>query len=107
MSMSYPSDGLRDFISATLRYFRLTRKDALTGASVLHDADLAGIDTHGIANLATHAHYVPGLRNGEVRPRPHVVVLRDMPVAAAWDSGRGFGPVIAHRAMETAMEKAQ
>jgi LDH2 family malate/lactate/ureidoglycolate dehydrogenase len=50
---------------------------------------------------------VNGLRNGEVDPNPEIVVLRDAPVAAAWDSGRGFGPVVAHRAMETAIAKAE
>jgi LDH2 family malate/lactate/ureidoglycolate dehydrogenase len=79
----------------------------MLGAAVVHDADLAGVDTHGIVNLATHAHYVPGLRNGEVSARPEIAVLRDAPVAAAWDSGRGFGPLIAHQAMETAIAKAE
>jgi LDH2 family malate/lactate/ureidoglycolate dehydrogenase len=52
-------------------------------------------------------HYAPGLRNGDVDPRGAVTVLRDAPVAAAWDSGRAFGPVVSHRAMEAAIGKAQ
>jgi LDH2 family malate/lactate/ureidoglycolate dehydrogenase len=102
----YPSDGLLRFIAGVLAHLGLTPEDAAIGATVLHDADLAGVDTHGIVNLAAHAHYVKGLRNGEVEPRPNVAVLRDGPVAAAWDSGRGFGPVVAYRAMETAIAKA-
>lgn len=103
----YPSEGLCRFTADVLTRFGLTREDANLGASVLHDADLAGVDTHGIANLATHAHYVPGLLSGHVDPRPTVAVLRDAPVGAAWDSGRGFGPVVAHRAMEAAIAKAE
>ncbi len=38
--------------------------------------------------------------------RPVIAVLRDSPVAAAWDAGRGFGPLVAHRAMAAAIEKA-
>jgi LDH2 family malate/lactate/ureidoglycolate dehydrogenase len=103
----YPSDDLWSFMAGVLAHLGLTTKDAGIGATVLHDADLTGVDTHGIVNLANHAHYVKGLRNGEVEPRPHVTVLRDGPVAAAWDSGRGFGPVVAHGAMETAIAKAE
>jgi LDH2 family malate/lactate/ureidoglycolate dehydrogenase len=102
----YPSDGLRRFTADVLARLGLRPEDATIGASVLIDADLAGVDTHGIVNLATHAHYVVGLRNGEVAARADPEVLRDVPVAAAWDSRRGFGPVVAYRAMEVAISKA-
>jgi LDH2 family malate/lactate/ureidoglycolate dehydrogenase len=78
-----------------------------SGLRSFWDADLAGVDTHGIANLASHPHYVPGLRSGEVDSTTRIEVLRDSPVAAAWDSGEGFGPVVAHRAMEAAIAKAE
>jgi L-2-hydroxycarboxylate dehydrogenase (NAD+) len=73
---------------------------------VLNDADLAGIDTHGIVNFPTHLHYVKGLQCGAVAAVPTITVLRESPVSAAWDSGRGFGPVVAYRAMEAAIAKA-
>jgi len=103
----YPSKGVQAFIADVLRRLGMSPEDASLGATILHDADLAGVDTHGIVNLATHMHYAVGLRNGEVEPRPTVTTLRDSPVAAAWDSGRGFGPVIAHRAMAEAIAKAE
>jgi LDH2 family malate/lactate/ureidoglycolate dehydrogenase len=103
----YPSEALRRFIADVLGRLGMSPDDAELGASILHDADLAGVDTHGIVNLPTHAHYAPGLRNGEVDPRGAVDVLRDSPVAAAWDSGRAFGPVVAYRAMEAAIAKAE
>ena len=103
----YPSEALCRFTSEVLGHLGLSDGDAAIGAAALIDADLAGIDTHGIANLATHAHYVEGLRTGQVDPQPNVTVVRDAPVAAAWDSGHGFGPVVAHRAMSTAIAKAE
>src|ERR1700720_961885 len=84
----------------------LSDEDAAIGAAVLIDADLAGVDTHGIVNFPTHLHYVKGLQSGAVDPAPVVTVLRESPVSAAWDSGRGFGPVVAYRAMEAAIAKA-
>jgi L-2-hydroxycarboxylate dehydrogenase (NAD+) len=98
---------LERFVAGVLAHFGLPPEDAAVGAAVVIDADLTGVATHGIANLASHAHYATGLRNREVEPRPTVTVLRDAPVAAAWDSGRGFGPVVAYRAMEVAVAKAQ
>ncbi len=103
----YPSEPLRQFIADVLGRLGMADDEAALGAAVLHDADLAGVDTHGIVNLPTHVHYAPGLRDGNVDPRGTVTVLRDSPVAAAWDSGRAFGPVVAHRAMDAAIAKAQ
>jgi LDH2 family malate/lactate/ureidoglycolate dehydrogenase len=84
----------------------MPESDAAVGADALVDADLSGIDTHGISNFVGHWHYAPGLADGTVSPRPDIAVLRDSPVAASWDSGRGFGPVVAHRAMAAAIAKA-
>jgi len=93
-------------MSGVLGRLGLSEADATLGASILNDADLAGIDTHGIVNFPTHLHYVKGLQCGAVDPAPTITVLRDSPVSAAWDSGRGFGPVVAYRAMEAAIAKA-
>ena len=40
-------------------------------------------------------------------PTPTIAVLRDTGVATVWDSGLGFGPVIAHHAMTEAIAKAE
>lgn len=103
----YSGAALASFVADVLRSFGLSEREAGIGAEVLVDADLAGVDTHGVANLAHHAHYVPGLRNGYVDPTGSVRVLRESPVSAAWDSGRGFGPVVAHQAMSAAIAKAE
>lgn len=102
----YAGEHLIGFMSEVLELHGMPKPDAELGATILVDADLAGVDTHGIANFATHDHYVKGLRSGVVDPRAQVAVLRDGPTAAAWDSGAGFGPVIAHRAMTAAIAKA-
>ena len=80
--------------------------DAARGAEVLVDADLAGIESHGIAHLAWHPGYAPGFKRGLIKPEPVVTVLRDSPVAASWDAGSGLGVLIGARAMEAAIEKA-
>lgn len=103
----FRSDDLLGFVTAVLVGLGLSEEDAAVGAEVVNDADLAGLDTHGITNFANHLQYAKGLMAGRIRPRPTISVLRDSPVAAAWDSGRGFGPVVAYRAMEAAIAKAE
>jgi len=104
---AYRADDLRRFVADALRRLDLTDADADLCAEILLDADLRGVGTHGIANFVWHLHYGPGLRDGSIKARPEVEVLRDSPVAAAWDADRGFGPLIAHRAMSAAIDKAE
>ena len=103
----YRAADLRAFTRAVLEFFGLAAADARLGAEVLIDADLHGIDSHGIAHLASHRAYVPGLREGVVNPRPAVRVLRETASTAAWDGGGGFGLVVAHQAMSACIAKAE
>lgn len=107
MTARYRGEDLTRFMERVLTVLGLPAEDAAIGARVINDADLAGVPTHGIANFVNHLQYAPGLRGGAVQPRPNIRILRDSPVAAAWDSGRGFGPVVAHRAMQEAISKAE
>lgn len=105
-SQRFRVDDLRHFVRSGLEALGLAAPDAEVCAEIILDADLRGVATHGIANFAWHLHYAPGLRDGAVKPRPEISVLRDGPVAAAWDADRGFGPLVAHRAMSAAIDKA-
>lgn len=106
-SARYSAEALRRFVAGVLEALGVMPADAAIGAEVLIDADLTGVDTHGIANFPRHLHYAKGLESGAVDPRPDIGVLRDSPVAAAWDSGKGFGPIVARRAMTEAIAKAE
>ena len=102
----YDAERLRAFTAAVFEHYGVPAADAATGAEVLVDADLAGIDSHGIAHLPWHPGYAPGLKRGIVNPRPAIAVLRDSPVAAAWDSDGGVGVIVAKAAMDACMAKA-
>ena len=102
----YRPDDLSRFVETALQSLELTDEDAQLCAEILIDADMRGVGTHGIANFVWHLHYGPGLKDGSIEPRPEIEVLRDSPVAAAWDADRGFGPLVAHRAMTAAIAKA-
>ena len=82
-------------------------EDSDIAANVLIYADLRGIDSHGVAHLSAHQSYVPGLKNGNINPNPDVRAVNDSPTIALVDGDGGLGPVVGHRAMEIAIEKAQ
>jgi L-2-hydroxycarboxylate dehydrogenase (NAD+) len=98
---------LRRFTERLLEAQGLTAEDAAIGADALVTADLMGIDSHGVAHLATHLGYVPGFKAGIVRPRPQIRVVHETLTTARVDGDAGFGPVVAHRAMGIAIEKAR
>ena len=102
----FRTEELRRFTAAVFVSLGVPGNDAELGAEVLIDADLAGIESHGIAHLPWHPGYAPGLKQGIVNPKPSIEVLRDSPVAASWDGDSGVGVVIAAKAMEAAMAKA-
>jgi LDH2 family malate/lactate/ureidoglycolate dehydrogenase len=79
-------------------------QDAATVAKCLVQADLRGVDTHGLMRLPV---YLDRVRRGLVDPAPKLVVERRTPVAAALDGQNGFGFVTATHAMADAIETAR
>ena len=49
---------------AVLRSYGVPPDDAALAAEVLVDADLSGIESHGIAHLPWHPGYAPGFKRG-------------------------------------------
>lgn len=103
----FAAEDLRAFVAALLHYFKVPQKDARIAAEVLIDADLKGIDSHGIAHLPSHRGYIPGLKQGLVNANASIKILRESPTTAALDGDGGLGIVIAKEAMERCMSKAQ
>ncbi len=78
--------------------------DARLTVETLIEADLRGVESHGVAHLA--AFYVPRLRRRLINPEPNIRVVSDAPAAAVIDGDQGLGFVVAHRAIDLAVEKA-
>ena len=70
----------------------------------LIEADLRGVETHGVAHLA--GFYVRRLLREHINPKPNIRVVSEAPAAAVIDGDLGLGFVVAHQAMDLAMEKA-
>ena len=102
----FDASDLRGFTAAVLRSYGVPGEDAQIGADVLIDADLVGIESHGIAHLPWHIGYAPGFESGVVNPTPEIAVLRETPVSAAWDGDGGFGTIVCQKAMSACIDKA-
>lgn len=79
-------------------------EDARKAATALVDADLQGISTHGIKNLAG---YVRQVQNGAVSATPEIRVTAGHGAMQQMSGGNGLGHVVAHHGMERAISLAR
>ncbi|HET89715.1 MAG TPA: Ldh family oxidoreductase [Chloroflexi bacterium] len=97
-------ESLKDFCVQVFLKMDVPEEDARITTDVLVNADLRGIDSHGVARLRR---YVNGLRDGMMVARPETRAVTETPTTALIDAGGGLGQPVSHRAMEQAIEKAQ
>ena len=98
------SQKLRPFAAAILHKQGVPQEDAAFVAEVLVEADLRGVDSHGVTRLSG---YVSMIHKGVLNPRPAVRVVQDSGATAALDGDHGFGMLGARLAMATAIQKAR
>ena len=79
-------------------------EDACTAAYTLVDADLRGVDSHGVARLSG---YVRLWEAGRVNSKPQIKIVHETPSTALLDADAALGLVSAPYAMEMAIEKAK
>lgn len=100
-TFSYPV--LYDFALEIFRRMGLSESEAVSATRVLLSADLRGIDSHGIARLSG---YVRLWEVNRVNSTPQVRIVHESPSTAVVDGDRGLGLVVAPKAMEIAIQKA-
>lgn len=99
----YPAKRLEDFIVSVLVGLGLPEADAQTCAARMTEADLRGVDTHGIFRLTQ---YCRRIRAGGMNLRPHVHAVRENGVTALVDGDHGMGHVVMTAATNLAIQKA-
>jgi LDH2 family malate/lactate/ureidoglycolate dehydrogenase len=98
------AETLRSFCAEALERLDVPSEDARITAKVLVEADLRGIDSHGVARLSR---YVSGIQQGMMRPRANPRVAHETPVTATVDGDAGLGQPVSHGAMRLAVSKAR
>lgn len=97
------ADTLRGFCSEALERLEVSHEDAQITAKVLVEADLRGIDSHGVARMGR---YVAGIQYGMMRPKANPTLVHETLSTATIDGNAGLGQPISNRAMQLAIAKA-
>lgn len=102
--MNYEYRYLQQFIEQVFLSIGCPEADARLASQVLISADLRGVDSHGIARLSG---YVRLYDHGRLNPTPSIKIIHETPSTAVVDGDKGLGLVVAPKAMEIAMKKAE
>jgi L-2-hydroxycarboxylate dehydrogenase (NAD+) len=94
---------LTDFVVRAFLKVGVPEEDARIAAGMLVGTDLRGIDSHGVARLF---HYIRGLKEGRINPKPETRVISQAPATAILDGDHGLGFVVGYRAMTEALCRA-
>lgn len=98
------AERLRAFVQRIFERLDVPPKDARTAADVLIQADLRGVDSHGVARLQW---YTTGLQNGSMEARPRIHIVHETLSTATIHGGDGLGQVVGTWTMQRCIEKAQ
>jgi L-2-hydroxycarboxylate dehydrogenase (NAD+) len=94
---------LREFICAAARYGGIPDVDVPLFADALVDAELRGIESHGVGRLPV---YVRAFTQGIVNPRPTLTTVNESGATMLLDADNGLGVIVGQRAMDRAVELA-
>lgn len=100
----YDSNSLKQFSYDVFRAVGCSKADALTAAEVLSQADLRGVDSHGVARLSG---YVRLWEKGRLRTTPNMEITHETPSTAVLDADLAMGLVSAQHGMQIAIKKAK
>lgn len=103
---TYPTQAapLRAFVAAVLEAGGASPGDAAFVAEVLVEADLRGVESHGVTRLAG---YMEMISHDLLNPSPNITVLHDSMATASIDGDMGFGMLAALKGMNMAIDKAR
>lgn len=95
---------LREYCQKLLMAQGMTEEDALTVADSLVDADLCGVESHGVSRMTV---YMKRLKTKVVNNTFNVTVEQEHPASVALNACNSMGMVVAKYAMERCIEKAK
>jgi LDH2 family malate/lactate/ureidoglycolate dehydrogenase len=99
------ADRLTAFAAACFMHNNMPKEDAWISARGLVLADLVGHESHGVSNNLA-GFYLPDLESGVINAHPNIRITRESPSTATWEADGAMGFVVATRAMNDAIERA-
>jgi LDH2 family malate/lactate/ureidoglycolate dehydrogenase len=104
MEKTFSYHGLHTFARNVFQKIGTSSEQAQLASTSLLRADLRGVDSHGVARLSGYVRLWDVKR---VNTKPAIRVVHESPSTAVVDGDAGLGLVVAPRAMEIAMAKAE
>jgi len=99
-----PVEVIEDFMIDVFQALGVPEEDACICADVLIAADLRGIKSHGVGRLK---YYYDRIQRGQHHVKTDIEIVKETETTVLIDGKHGMGHVIAHRAMEMAIDKAR
>ena len=93
------------FAAKALEKMGVPAEHAQITARILVQADLRGVDSHGVAHLAPF--YIKRIKDGLINVKPQIKMFSNAPTTAIIDGDGGLGFVVGHQAMTEAINRAQ
>lgn len=100
----FPAERLRGWTQEVFQKIGVSKEDAALLTDSLIEANLRGVDTHGITRMLCV--YVERIRKGVVSAKSDLVIVREKAATALIECHNSIGQVGAGRAMRMTIEKA-
>jgi LDH2 family malate/lactate/ureidoglycolate dehydrogenase len=101
----FPAPKLRAWTEQVFQKIGVSKDDAALLTDSLIEANLRGVDTHGITRMLCT--YVKRMQVGVVNPKTELKVLREHPSTALIDGKNSIGQVVSNVAMRMTIDKAK
>jgi len=98
------AEKLLSFVKQVFKRLGVPEEDAGVTADVLVQADLRGIESHGVARISR---YVDRIRQNKIEAKPKIRVLAETPSTLLIDGGNGLGQVVGVYAIRRCIDKAK
>jgi LDH2 family malate/lactate/ureidoglycolate dehydrogenase len=95
---------LQEFVERILTAVGLSEKNASITASVIVEADLRGVDSHGVRALGAR---VADMEAGRINATAAPELIQETGATALFDGHHGYGPFLCATVLEKAIEKAK
>ena len=100
---------LRNITAQIFTRLDSSKEEAEIVANHLVDADLLGVDSHGVIRVPEYVSKIQGKSKSGfiIKPNAKILVEKESASTFSVDGGSGFGQVVAKKTMEIAIEKAK